>query len=212
MRRDVKGLGDRLWYLVRALHEKAVLRHRAADAGHVRLLKGVGSDLGERNLPGDHDHRHAVKIRRAEAGDHIGGSGAGGDEAHADLAGAARIAVGHVRATLLVTSENEPELRVRQAVENIDDRAARIAEEDFRPRLLEGFNERNRTGSFANRLHASESESAPYLALTTLRPPQPAESEPPLAASCGRRLRTAAPASHISWLWSSLSLASIRSL
>ena len=47
---------------------------------------------------------------------------------------------------------------------------------------------------------------------TTLRPPQPALAASPLAFSCGLRLRTAAPASHISWLWRSLSFSSIFSL
>ena len=152
VRGDVERLGHGLGHLVRALHEEAVLRDGAADAGHVGLLEGVRADLGHRDLSRDAHDRHAVHVGGGEAGDRVRGAGAGGDEAHAGLALRAGVAVRHVDASLLVASEDELERRLREAVEDVEDAAARIAEQHLRARLRERIHERLRARRLLCRL------------------------------------------------------------
>ncbi len=128
---DVEGLGDDARQLVRVAHQVVVLRHRQGDAVDVDLLEGVLADQRRRDVAGDRDHRDRVEERGPDAGDQVGRAGTRGAHADADAAGDAGVAVGGVRAALLVADEDVAELRVvaEDVVERQDD-AARIAEED----------------------------------------------------------------------------------
>ena len=64
-----------------------------------------------------------------------------------EVTGRARVAVGHVRAALLVAAEDEVELRLREAVEDVQHGAAGIAEEHLDARLLQRLHQRPRAGS-----------------------------------------------------------------
>ena len=64
-----------------------------------------------------------------DAGDEVGGAGAGGGHADADLAGGARVAVGHVRGALLVAHEDVADGELAQRVVDGQDGAAGIAED-----------------------------------------------------------------------------------
>ena len=147
VRGDVKRLGDRLRHLIRTLHQEAVLRDGAADAVHVRLLEGVRADLVHRNLSRDADERHAVHVRGGETGDRVRRAGAARHEAHAGPSGRARIAVGHVDRPLLMPPQNKLERGFGEAVEDIQNRTARIAKQNFRARLCERIHERLRARS-----------------------------------------------------------------
>ena len=147
VRRDVERLGDRLRYLVRRLHEEAVLGCGAADARHVRLLECVGADLRKRHLSGHQDERHAVHVGGREAGYRVGGAWSARHDHHPGAPGGARVAVGHVDASLLVAPEDEAELRRPHAVEDVHDVPAGIAEHHLGGSPLEAFDERLRARS-----------------------------------------------------------------
>ena len=121
----------------------------AGDADRVAFLKGVGADEMRRHLSGDADERDRIHQRVGEAGDGVGGAGAGGDEQHADLAGRARIALGGMRRALLVAHENMLHLLLMEEhVIDRKDRAARIAEQNLDALILQGFDHHFRAGHF----------------------------------------------------------------
>ena len=61
---------------------------------------------GGADLAGDGDERHGIQLGVGEAGDEVGGAGAAGGDADADLAGAAGVALGGEAAALLVARQN----------------------------------------------------------------------------------------------------------
>ena len=102
--RDVRGLRD----------EVVVLGDRQRDAGDVGFLERVGSDQAAADLAGDADDRRRIHHRGREAGDHVGRARTRRRDRDADLAGRARVAVGHVRRALLVPRQDVPD-RIRRA-------------------------------------------------------------------------------------------------
>ena len=72
--------------------------------------------------------------------------GPGGGDRDADLAGRARIAVGHVRRALLVADEDVADRVVEHRVVGRQNRAARIAEDDVDAFAHQAFPENLRTG------------------------------------------------------------------
>ncbi len=83
---------------------------------------------GGGDLAGDGDQWHRIHRRVGDAGDEIGRAGAGGGDAHAGLAGGARIRIGRERGSLLMAHQDVAQLRARQRVIDRHDRAARITE------------------------------------------------------------------------------------
>ena len=81
------------------------------------------------HLAGDADQRNRIHHRGGDAGDQVGGAGAGGRERDADLAAGARVAVGHVRGALFVADQHVANRVVEQRVVGRQNRAARIAED-----------------------------------------------------------------------------------
>ena len=104
--REVERLADRRRDVGRARHQVVVLGDRQRDAGDVGLLERVGSDQPAADLARDADDRRRVHHRGRQAGHHVGGAGARGRDRDADLAGRARVAVGHVGRALLVAGED----------------------------------------------------------------------------------------------------------
>ena len=128
---DVERLGDDARQVVGVADQVVVLGHRQRDAVDVDLLEGVLADQRAGHVAGDRDHRHRVEERRPDAGDQVGRARAGGAHAHADPAGDPRVAVGRVRAALLVADQDVAQLRVvAEDVVERQDHAARVAEED----------------------------------------------------------------------------------
>ena len=110
-------------------HQVVVLGDRQRDAGDVGFLEGVRADELAAHLAGDADDRRAVHHRRGDAGDQVGRAGAGGGDRHADLAGGAGVAVGHVRRALLVPHQHVADGVVEHRVVGGQDGPARIAED-----------------------------------------------------------------------------------
>jgi hypothetical protein len=120
--RDILGARDQV----------VMLGQRPARLDDRRFLKGVGAEDGGADLAGDSDDRAGVHLGVGEAGDEVGGSRAAGGEADADLAGAARIALGCETAALLVPWQDGAQT-VADASESLVNRhagAARIGEYD----------------------------------------------------------------------------------
>ena len=141
--RDVEGFGDDARDVVGVADEVVVLGHRQRDAGDVDLLERVLADERPGHVAGDRDHRHGVQLRGGDAGDEVGGAGAAGAHAHADLAAGPGVAVGRVGAALLVPDEDVPDLGVvAEDVVDREDDAAGVAEQRVRAladeRLHEG--------------------------------------------------------------------------
>lgn len=82
------------------------------------------------DVAGDEHHGRGVHIRRRDAGGEVCCAGAGRGEAHADLSGAAGIAVGRVGRALLVGCEDVGDFVVVivERVVHVQDRSAGIAE------------------------------------------------------------------------------------
>ena len=106
-----------------------MLHDRSRHADHVGFLECIGTDEIGRHLPGNDDHRNRVHVRGRDAGDRVGGSGAGRHEHHTRTPRRARIAVGHVRGSLLVAHQNVfHALLAEDRIVNVQCRAAGIAE------------------------------------------------------------------------------------
>ena len=144
-RSDVEGLVQHLRQIGRVFDQVGVLHDRQRDAGHVRLLEGVGADEVAAHLPRDGDEGHRVEVGRGDAGDQIGGAGAAGGRAHADLAGGARVAVSGVRGALFVAHQHVTQvLGVVEGVVERDGDAPGESEEDVATFVLQSRHERSR--------------------------------------------------------------------
>ena len=83
------------------------------------------------HLAGDGDHRDRVEHRGRDAGDEVGRARARSAKAHADLARGARVAVGHVRAALLVAHQHMVDRVSDHGVVSRHDGATGVAEDDL---------------------------------------------------------------------------------
>jgi len=139
--RDVERLLDHPGQVVQVLDQVIVLRDRARDAGRVRLLESVVADQVRPDLAGDRDHGDGVHVGGRDSGGEVRRSRAGSGDADAHAAGRTRIAVRSVRRGLFMADHHEPDRRFVQRVEQRQDRAARIAEDDLRPFLDQRFDQ-----------------------------------------------------------------------
>ena len=103
---DVERLVDRLRDVLGLLDQERVLDDRHHDARDVGLLKGIRADQVRGHLAGDGDQRRGVQERVRNRRDEVGGAGATGGDADADLAGGTGVALGHVARALLVAHEH----------------------------------------------------------------------------------------------------------
>ena len=112
-------------------------------AGDVHLLERVASQQRHRHIAGDRHDRNRVHIRGGDAGDQIGGAGAGGGDANAHLAGGTGIAVGGVRRALFVRGQHMADaVRVFiKFIVQIQHCAAGIAEQGVNALLDQHFDE-----------------------------------------------------------------------
>ena len=109
--------------------DHVVLGDRHGDAGDVDFLEGVGAEHLAADLSGDADDGRGIEHGGGDAGHHVGGSGAGGDNGRAYPAAGARIAVGHVGRALLVTHQDVVDRSFAKSIVGGKNRASGIAED-----------------------------------------------------------------------------------
>ena len=127
--RDVERLVQHARQVRDVLDQIIVLGAAARDADRVAFLERVRADQRRRHLPRDADHRDRIHQRIGEARDRVGRARPGRHQHDADLAGRARIALGHVRRALLVPHQDVPHLvLLEDRVVHRQHRAAGIAE------------------------------------------------------------------------------------
>src|ERR1700739_787336 len=126
--RDVESFANGARDIFRARDDDVVFGDGHGDAGDVDLLEGIGTEKLAANLSGDADNGRRIKHRSGDTSDHVGGAGTAGGHGHADAASRARVAVGHVRCSLLVAHQDVVQLRFTERVVDGQNRAARVTE------------------------------------------------------------------------------------
>ena len=127
---DVEGLGHARDDVLGTGDEEGVLDegHRGPD--DVGLLEGVRPDSAASDLPGDGQHGHRVHVGVTDGGDEVGGSRAGGGDAHPGATGDHGVSLGGMTSTLLVAHQDVTDLRRgEQGVVEGQDGAARHPED-----------------------------------------------------------------------------------
>ena len=101
------------------------------DTGDIDLLETVGTDDRVGYVAGNGDHGNRIDVSGGDAGDQVGGTGAGGSDDHADLTGGTGIAVSRMGRALLVSGEHMAQLILIfvKGIINIDDLAAGVAKD-----------------------------------------------------------------------------------
>ena len=97
-------------------------------AGDVRLLEHIPPQQVAADLAGDDHQGNGIHIRGGDAGEQVGGAGAGGGDAHAGTAGDAGVAAGRVSGVLLGAHQNMMDRRIRQTIVKGADGGAGITE------------------------------------------------------------------------------------
>ncbi len=144
---DVERFLEDARHVLGARHQVMVLGDGPAHLDDGRFLEGVGADDGGADLAGDGDERDGIHLGVGEAGDEVGGAGSAGGHAHADLAGAAGVALGREAAALLVPRQDgaQPRLNVRQGLVDRHAGAAGIGEDDLDPVIQQALNQDRRS-------------------------------------------------------------------
>ena len=138
---DMEGFLDRRCQLFDIAHQEIMLGAGTRDARDVAFLESVVADEPCGHLPGENHQRNGIHVGRGNAGDGVGGAGTGGDQANADLAGRAGVAVGGVHRSLLVPDQNMFEIAFIELIVNIQNCSARIAENDLHLFFFQHFQE-----------------------------------------------------------------------
>ena len=140
---DVESLVKNARQILDRADEVIVLGAMPGDADGVAFLEGIRADEMRRHLAGDADDGDRIHQRVGEAGDRIGGAGAGSDEHDARPAARAGIALGRMRRALLMTDEDVADgmLVIVQHVVDRQDGAAGIAENDIDALVLQGLDD-----------------------------------------------------------------------
>ena len=126
---DVEGFVNDLGEFGERLHHEVVLGGGAGDAEGVGFLKGVAADEFGVHLAGDGDEGDGIHHGVDEAGDEVGGAGAGGGAADAYFTGGAGVAFGGEAGVLFVADEDVFDVVIVEGVIERDGDAAGVAEE-----------------------------------------------------------------------------------
>ena len=137
---NVEGAGHGPGHLVGGADLVVPLADGGGEADDVGLLEGVRSQGGGGNLAGDDYHRGGVRHGIGHAGNHIGGSGAGGHNDHAGLSRDAGVALGRVDGALLVAYQHVMDhiFIVAELVVHRHNLASGIPEDGFYTFCLQG--------------------------------------------------------------------------
>ena len=126
---DVEGLLDDAGDVVGVLHQVAVLGEGGAGAGDIHLLEDVPAQQVALDLAGDGHHGDRVHVGGGDAGDEVGGAGAGGHHTHSGLTRHAGVAGGHVTGILLGAHQGIGDVGGGQGVHGGADGGAGVTED-----------------------------------------------------------------------------------
>ena len=126
---DVERLVNDLRQVFQFLDQIVVLGAGARDAEGVGLLESVAADEFAGDLAGEGDDGDGIHHGIDEAGDQVGGAGAGGGAADAYFAGGARVAFGGEAGVLFVAHQHMADVVVVEGVVEGEGDAAGISEE-----------------------------------------------------------------------------------
>ncbi|KAK72916.1 hypothetical protein L573_2108 [Bordetella holmesii H620] len=129
---DEEGTAHGLGQVLDVAHQEVVLDAGTRDAHGVAFLEGILADGRSRHLAADDDHGDGVHVGGGDAGDGIGDARTAGHQAYAHFLRGARVRVGGVHGSLLVTHQNVLEfVLLENRVVDVKHRAARVAENVF---------------------------------------------------------------------------------
>ena len=142
---DGEGLPHHVGQLVSVLDQEVALGDGHGDAGDVHLLEGVLADQVLAHIAGDEHHGGGVQIGGGDAGDQVGGAGAGGGEADPHLSRRPGVAVGGVGGTLFMSGQDVPDLLAiaveLELVIDVQNGAAGVAEDSVNALLQQAFHQ-----------------------------------------------------------------------
>ena len=118
-----------------------MLGDRQCHASDIDLLKAVAAQEIRADIPRDRDDGNGIHIGRGDPGDQIGRAGAGGGKDDARPARCAGVTIRRVGRPLLMRRQDMTDLVAVfiECVVNIQDRAARIAENGIHALLKQYF-------------------------------------------------------------------------
>ena len=116
--------------LVGIAHQEGCLGDGHGDAGGVNLLEGVLTQQVFTHVAGDEHHGRGIQISGGNTGGQVGGTGSGGGETNAYLAGRTGITVGCMGSALLVGGQDMTDLALIavELIIQVQDRTAGITE------------------------------------------------------------------------------------
>ena len=124
---DEEGTAHGLGQVLDVAHQEVVLDAGTRDAHGVAFLEGILADVRSRHLAADDDHGDGVHVGGGDAGDGIGDARTAGHQAYAHFLRGARVRVGGVHGSLLVTHQNVLEFVLLEKIaSDVKHRAARV--------------------------------------------------------------------------------------
>ena len=138
---QVKGFPDSVRQLSNVLDNVIVLGDGNGDPSDVHFLEGVQAQGRTAHIAGNGYHRHRVHIGGGQAGNQVGGPGAGGGDHHAGAAGAPGVAVGGMAGALFVGGEDVADFVAVfiQRIVDVQHRTAGITEHRVHTLLQQAF-------------------------------------------------------------------------
>jgi hypothetical protein len=126
----MEGLTDYGGQVVDFLHQIVILAAGPRDAHDIRLLESIIADEHGGHLPAKDHEGNGVHGGGGDSRHRVGGSGTRGHQGHTGLAACPGVSVRRVHRTLFVPGEDELNvLLVIEMVEDVEDHAARVAED-----------------------------------------------------------------------------------
>ena len=126
-----EGFPDGVCQLINGANKVIVLGDGQGHAGNIDFLETIGADDGSGHVACNGNQRDGIDVSGGNTGDQIGGTGAGGGDTDADLAGGSCVAVGSVGSALFMGGKDVLQfpLILVQGIVDIDDLTTGVAKD-----------------------------------------------------------------------------------
>ena len=126
-----EGFPDGICQLINGADKEIVLGDGQGHAGNIDFLETIGADDGSGHVAGNGNQRDGIDVSGGNAGDQVGGTGAGGGDTDADLTGGSCVAVSGVGSALFMGSKDvfQFPLIFVQGIVDIDDLTTGVAKD-----------------------------------------------------------------------------------